>query len=114
MKFTFVKINMKQVSYIANSHYLIGFNKSTENNDFGTNRFFSFKCIRKKRNIDGLGLINLFFLIPRTLLMSFWCDACSVSAIGESNGKSQLAKYFQNSYALESYGGLKVEGSKIS
>ena len=38
------------------------------------------------------------FLIPRTLLLS-------VSAIGESNGKSQLAKYFQISYALERYGG---------
>ena len=31
--------------------------------------------------------------------------ACSISAIGESNGKSQLARYFQNSDALESYGG---------
>ena len=44
-------------------------------------------------------------VFPRTLLLSFWCGACSISAIGESNGKSQLAKYFQNSYALESYGG---------
>ena len=45
------------------------------------------------------------FLIPRTLLLSFWCGACSINGIGGSNGKSQLAKYFQNSYALESYGG---------
>ena len=45
------------------------------------------------------------FLIPRMLLLSFWCGACSISTIGESNGKSQLAKYFQNSYALQSYGG---------
>ena len=45
------------------------------------------------------------FLISRTLLLSVWCDACSISAIGESHGKSQLAKYFQNSYALERYGG---------
>ena len=37
-----------------------------------------------------------------------------MSAIGESNGKSQLAKYFQNSYALESYGGRKGRGSEIS
>ena len=44
------------------------------------------------------------FLNPRTLLLSFRCDACSISAIGESNSKSQLAKYFQNSYALERYG----------
>ena len=35
------------------------------------------------------------FMIPRTLLLSFWCDVCSISAIGEFNGKSQLAKYFQ-------------------
>ena len=35
---------------------------------------------------------------------------CSISAIGESNGMSQLAKYFQNSYALESYGRQKGEG----
>ena len=60
---------------------------------------------KRVRIIDGLGLIRLFFLIPRTLLLSFWCDACSISAIGESNGKSQLGKYFQNSYALERYGG---------
>ena len=45
------------------------------------------------------------FLIPRTLLLSFWCGACSISAIRESNGKSQLAKYFQNSYSFDSYGG---------
>ena len=50
------------------------------------------------------------FLIPRTLLFSFWCNACSISAIVESNGKSQVAKYFQNSYALERYGGEKGEG----
>ena len=31
--------------------------------------------------------------------------SCSINEIGGSNGKSQLAKYFQNSYALESYGG---------
>ena len=54
------------------------------------------------------------FLIPRTLILSFWCDACSISAIGESNNKSQLAKYFQNSYALERYGVRKGRGSEIS
>ena len=42
------------------------------------------------------------FLIPRTLLLGFWCGACSISAIGESNGKSRRANYFQNSYTLES------------
>ena len=41
------------------------------------------------------------------MLLSFWCGACSISAIGESNGKSQLAKKFQNSYALASYGGFQ-------
>ena len=40
------------------------------------------------RIIDGLGLIR-----PRTLCLSFWCDACSISAKGEYNGKSQLAKF---------------------
>ena len=55
------------------------------------------------------------FLIPRTLLLSFWCNACSISAIGESDGKSQLAKYFQNSYALERVmAGRKGMGSEIS
>ena len=44
-----------------------------------------------------------FFLIPWTLLLSFWCDACSISAIGESNHKSQIANFFQNSYTLERY-----------
>ena len=52
-----------------------------------------------------IGPYTPIFLIHRTLLLSFKCGACSISAIGESNGKSQLAKYFQNSYALESYGG---------
>ena len=61
-----------------------------------------------ERIIDGLDLIRLLFWFP-----DFWSDACSISAIGESNGKSKLAKYFQNSYALERYkrvergGGLK-------
>ena len=45
------------------------------------------------------------FLIPRTLLLSFWCGTCSISPIGEYNGKRQLAKYFKISYALERYGG---------
>ena len=47
-----------------------------------------------------------FFLIPRTLHFSFWCDACSISAVGESNGKSQLANpfFFLNSYTLERNG----------
>ena len=49
------------------------------------------------------------FLIPRTLLLSFWCDACSINAIGESNGKSQQANYFKNSYAPGRYGGYKGE-----
>ena len=34
------------------------------------------------------------FLIPRMLLLNVWCDACSNSVIGESNGKSRLAKIF--------------------
>ena len=50
------------------------------------------------------------FLIPRALLLSFWCDTSRISAIDESNGRSQLAKYFQNSYALEIYGGKKGKG----
>ena len=45
------------------------------------------------------------FLIPGTLLLGFYCGARSIGAIGESNGKSQLAKYLQNSYSFESYGG---------
>ena len=46
-----------------------------------------------------------YFLILKTLILSFWCGACSIGAIGESNDKSQLAKYFQISYTLERYGG---------
>ena len=34
-------------------------------------------------------------LIPRLLLVSCWCDACSISAIGGSYCKSQLGKCFQ-------------------
>ena len=45
------------------------------------------------------------FLNSRTLLLSSRCGSCSISAIGESNGKSQLAKNYQNSCALESYCG---------
>ena len=54
------------------------------------------------------------FLIPRTLLLSLWCGTCSISAIGESNGQSQLAKYFQNSYVrrVERGGGLKFHNNK--
>ena len=66
-----------------------------------------------KRIIDGFGLIRLFFLIPRTQVFNFWCDACSISAIGESNVKSQLAKYFQNSYALRDMAGRKGRGLKF-
>ena len=51
------------------------------------------------------GLYTPIFLIPRTLLLGIKCGACSISATGESNGKSQLANYLQNSYAFESYGG---------
>ena len=60
------------------------------------------KKIAGERIIDCLGLISLFFWFPERCL---WASACSISAIGEFNGKSHLAKYFQNSYALESYGG---------
>ena len=67
-----------------------------------------------ERIIDGLGLIRLFFLIPRTLLLSFWCDACSISVIGESNGKSQLAKYFQIPTHSRDMAGIKGRGSEIS
>ena len=49
-------------------------------------------------------------LTPITLFFNFWCDACSISAIGESNGKNKLAKYFQNSYTLEGCGGLNGGG----
>ena len=49
-------------------------------------------------------------LTPITLFFNFWCDACSISAIGVSNGKNKLAKYFQNSYTLEGCGGLNGEG----
>ena len=49
--------------------------------------------------------LTAIFLIPRMLLLSSWCGALSISAIGESHDKSKLAKYFQNSYALESFGG---------
>ena len=57
--------------------------------------FFTLKICQKhidSRIIDGLGLIRLLFLIPRMLLFSFWCDACSINAISVSNGKSQLIK----------------------
>ena len=58
-----------------------------------------------KRIIDGLGLIRLFFWFQeRCFELLVWC-MYSISLLGESYGKSQLAKYFQNSYALESYGG---------
>ena len=41
-------------------------------------------------------------LISRTPFLSFWCVACSISAIGECyNDRSQISKYFQNSYTLE-------------
>ena len=53
------------------------------------------------------------FLITRTLRLSFWCDACSISAIGRPNCKSQLAKYFQISYALEDMAGRKGRGLKF-
>ena len=55
--------------------------------------------------IDGLGILRLFFWF---LERCFWASVVvhvSISAIGEFNGKRQLAKYFQNFYALESYGG---------
>ena len=51
----------------------------------------------------SIGPYTPIFLIPRPLLSSFWCDACSISAIVDCSGKSQLAKYFQNFYALEIY-----------
>ena len=44
-----------------------------------------------------------YFSDSQTLLLSFWCGAFSISAISESIGKSQQAKYFRNSYPLESY-----------
>ena len=56
-------------------------------------------------------LYTPIFLIPRTLLLSFWCGACSISAICESYGKSQLAKYFENSHTLKSYGRLAANPS---
>ena len=54
------------------------------------------------------------FLIPRILLLSFLCDACSISAIGESNGKSQLANIFKIPTQSKDMAGRKRRGSEIS
>ena len=35
-----------------------------------------------------------YFSDSQNSALSFWCGACSINAIGESYGKSQLAKYF--------------------
>ena len=57
-----------------------------------------------QRIIDGLGLIRLFSDSQNAAFeLLVWC--IGISAIGESKGKSQLAKYFQNSYAFERYDG---------
>ena len=45
-----------------------------------------------ERIIGGFGLIRLFS-DPRTPYWSFWCDTCSINAIGELDVKSQLSKY---------------------
>ena len=45
--------------------------------------------------------------------MSFWCNACSIRAMGESIAKSQISKYTKNSYALEKGdGGLKFHNNE--
>ena len=48
------------------------------------------------------------------MVLSFWCDACSISAKGESNGKSQLAKSFQIPTHSRDMGSRKGRGSEIS
>ena len=67
-------------------------------------KFLQISCTGSKDHWR-FGPYTPIFLILKTLLLSFRCDACSISAICEFYGKSQLAKYFQNSYALERYGG---------
>ena len=71
----------------------------------------------QQRIIDGLGLMRLFFGFHRTLLLSFWCDACSISAKGESNGKGQLAFFFKipthsSIWRVERGGGLKFHDNE--
>ena len=51
-----------------------------------------------------------YFSEPQNIFLSCWCDALSISAIGEFNVKSQLFKYPKNSCALERYGWLSVVG----
>ena len=51
-----------------------------------------------------------YFMTSRTLFLSLWCDAFSINAIGESNGKSQLSKYFQNSFTLKGIAGYMERG----
>ena len=49
--------------------------------------------------------LNAYFSDSQNAAFELLLWSCSINEIGGSNGKSQLAKYFQNSYALESYGG---------
>ena len=62
-----------------------------------------------ERIIDGLGLIRLFFLIPRTLLLSFVCISCSISAIGAIG-----VLYFKIPTHSRVMAGKKGRGSEIS
>ena len=67
--------------------------------------FIDLHSIFKDKDHWRFGPYTPIFLIHRTMLLSFCFVTCSISAIGESIGKSQLSEYFQNFYALESYGG---------
>ena len=84
--------------------------------------YMAFTILRrapKSKDHWRFGPYTLIFLIPRTLLFSFCCDACSISAIGEFDGKSQLAKYFQNFlrtpeiWRVERGGGLKFHDNEV-
>ena len=44
---------------------------------------------------DAFEISCILKYYEKTLLLNSWRGTCSISAIGESNGKSQLAKYFQ-------------------
>ena len=55
-----------------------------------------------------------YFSDSKNTVLSFWCDACSISVICASHGKSQLAKCFHFSYTFERYGGSNEEGWEIS
>ena len=94
-------------SWLGESHYLHCSKYLKEHYVFYP--WSQYKCTHsptyREKDHWRFGPYTPIFLIPRTLLLSFLCGVCSISEIGESNGKSQLAKYFQNFYTLGSYGG---------